>query len=199
MPSACSATFNSALASAKSEALAFLRSLIAGTAEGGIPQLRERRLAASQVLRTRFLRDDGSEAGPASRSRAIPNSGLCTSDIPHPTSHIAASPPAAHPLTPSLDHPLTDSPSQPSSQSEISHLKSEILNSEISRPASAVGDPSEPSAPSASSAVKLDPVAAMDALHAELREKARGLCGAEEKRLVKTALAELRAKQRAPI
>ncbi len=196
--------FNSSLASAKSEALAFLRSLIAGTAESDIPQIRERRLAASQVLRTRFLREDGSEASPRTRTESRPRNSDAErppqksdgKDAERANGDSLGAPGRARSAErdqcashPSPSHHLADSPPHPPSPFEIPNLKSEILESEI---------PSPSSATSAGSAVNSDPIAAMTALHAELREKTRGLCGYEEKRLVKQALAALRAEQRAP-
>ncbi len=47
--------FNESLAAAKLDALAILRDYVAGAESPSLPRDRERRLAASQVLRTQFL------------------------------------------------------------------------------------------------------------------------------------------------
>ncbi len=78
------AEFNHSLARAKTDALAFLSSLIAGADTGDVPRTRERRLAASQILRTRFLHPDGSEASPKPRRESRLRDS--DADRPHPHS-----------------------------------------------------------------------------------------------------------------
>ncbi len=60
--------FNRALLRAKSEALAILCTIMCGGQEIPVDQIRERRLAASQILRAALLKPPH-EAEPASRSR----------------------------------------------------------------------------------------------------------------------------------
>lgn len=89
--------FNSNLAEAKAKALSLLSAIVAGAEVGEVPHLRERRLAASQVLRTAFLKidEEGSIREDRSRRKASRHKDTGLADATHGTRSFQMSP--AHP------------------------------------------------------------------------------------------------------
>ncbi len=176
------------------------------------PGTEKARRAANAIINLAFKKELSVPPGATGRSRSSEADQCRRPAVAGPAPNqfsgaTAMTQPAAPPQGPPPHHGHPPEPASPClSSSEISNLKSEISSPEVSRvtppdscACSNASETIDSSASSANPATRLDPVAAMDALHAELREKTRGLCGYEEKRLVKNALADLRAKHRAPM
>ncbi len=218
------AEFNQSLAAAKVEALALLRSFIAGNMPGGGDRTdRERRLAASQVLRTPFLRidDQGEVRNDHRRSRATDSGGRnrCSEsrsngcDRPPEPSQRASEriPPDLAPVQNPAVGPVTLCESDPistaSRRAPDMGLADATHGTPIQVPVSPPQDPThttqDPSVSSVLSVVNPNSsgetrLAQLESMRADLARAPRGLCGADQKRIIKQALADLRAKARAP-
>ncbi len=163
------AQFNASLAEAKAKALALLSAIVAGAETQEVPQLRERRLAASQILRTPFLKVDQhgnvTEDRRRNRSRARRHMGLA--DATHGTQ-------SSHQVTTDDDESTTQSDTKDSSPC----LCASVVNPDPDLDAQ---------------------VAALESWRVETKAAMSRLSPAEREQIVKQALATLRIHPRAPV
>ncbi len=171
------AEFNAALAKAKSNALTLLCSIVAGAHTADIPSARERRLAASQVLRTPFLRvdDDGSIRDDRRRpARRATDSGSTESVLPRRQRSAFGS----VDLAPTVEHvhpPDTANPCQDTNGDSVT-------------PVALCEHPSD-----------LQPhLAELEAQRAQIRASMSRLSPSERETIVQEAIVALRPQPRAP-
>ncbi len=171
-----------------------------------VPFLRERRLAASQILRTPLLRtdDNGEVHDNRRRTRArLPSrqSGVTDLDRHSEISTLKSETPES-----GMCLPLPAGPRRPSDTggADVPARRDGTPDQVASSLPQGPGPkPQDPSPCLSVSVVDSDSSAEarlsqIESHRADLREATRGLCGVDRKRIIKRALAELRAKARAP-